>query len=71
MRASRTLRARAKRATEKPETSEQEKPEGYRHSQTDGWAATERVDRRYEYGEHSHLRDMPIVFGFRPNEERA
>lgn len=71
MRAPRTLRARAKRAPEKTEAAETAPPEGYRHSQTDGWASTERVDRRFEYGEHSNRLDMPIVFGFRPNEERA
>lgn len=56
-------------AADKPK--EGEKPEGYRYSQTDGYASVERVSRRFEYGERSRRADMPIVFGFRPNEERS
>lgn len=71
MRASRQLRTRAisKRQATKESAPESAKPEGYRSSQTDGFSSIDRVSRRWEHGEHNPFHDMPIVMGFRPNEE--
>lgn len=64
----RSLRNRKSKA--RTETAEPEKkPEGYRHSQTDGWSSVERAPRRYYEAERTGFYN-PIVFGFRPNEER-
>lgn len=66
MRPSRMLRERAKRRQEP--AVEPTRPEGYRHSQTDGWASTERAgDRRFEHGRNNPWHDMPVIFGFQPN----
>lgn len=72
MKPSRQLRERAKgrkSAADAPEADEP-KPEGYRYAQTDGYSSTDRVSRDYEHWDASY-QVVPVVMGFRPNEERS
>lgn len=72
MKPSRMLRVRAqarKSPTPKAAVEADDKPTTY--FATSGSSVAERVSRRFEHGEHSWSHDMPIVMGFRPNEERA
>lgn len=68
MRVPRSLRVIA--AGKKPRTVDaDEQPAGYRYSQTDGYAITERAGARtLESGDHWGYGPVtPVVFGFRPN----
>lgn len=72
LRATRQLKNRVKaKAKAKPEDIP-EPSIGYRHSQTDGWASTERASqRRYEHGDNSWDHRVPIIMGFTPNHGSA
>lgn len=70
MRAPRSLREKAKQKTPAPTPAAATLPEGYRHSQTDGFSSAERAaTRRFDHGERDQWHDMPVIMGFTRNPD--
>ena len=65
----RKLRKRAVRPAKPAEAEPTDRPTTFYAA--GGTSSIERSDRQFEYGERRQDADMPIVIGFRPNEERS
>lgn len=69
MRVPRLLRARAKKRVTTVKAESSDKPTTF-HATSGSTQAERAPERRFEYGEHEWP-NMPIVIGFRPNQERS